>query len=108
MFGAWILLAVAIAAEVAASALLPKAEGFTNPFWSVIVVMGYGLGIYLLTVIVRTMPVSVAYAIWAGLGTAAVALIGWAFLGESMNPVKAISVGMIVAGVIGLNLVGAH
>ena len=108
MFGAWILLAVAIAAEVAASALLPRARGFTDPLWTVIVLAGYALGIWLLTVIVRSMPVSVAYAIWAGLGTAAVAVIGWIFLGESMSPVKAISVAMIVAGVIGLNLVGSH
>jgi len=108
MFGAWILLAVAITAEVTASALLPRAQGFTDPFWTTVVLAGYALGIWLLTVIVRSMPVSVAYAIWAGLGTAAVAVIGWVFLGESMNPVKAISVAMIVAGVIGLNLVGSH
>jgi len=108
MFGAWILLAVAITAEVTASALLPKAESFTNPLWTAVVLLGYGLGIWLLTLIVKSMPVSVAYAIWAGLGTAAVAVIGWLWLGESMNPIKAISVGMIVAGVIGLNLVGAH
>ena len=108
MFGAWILLAVAIAAEVTASALLPRAEGFTNPFWTAVVLAGYAVGIWLLTVIVRSMPVSVAYAIWAGLGTAAVAVIGWVFLGESMNPVKAICIAMIVAGVIGLNLVGSH
>ena len=108
MFGAWILLAVAITAEVTASALLPRAEGFTNPFWTAVVLAGYALGIWLLTLIVRSMPVSVAYAIWAGLGTAAVAVIGWAFLGESMNPVKVVSVGMIVVGVIGLNLVGSH
>ena len=47
---------------------------------------GYALGIWLLTVIVKTMPVSIAYAIWAGLGTAAVAVIGWLWLGEAMNP----------------------
>ena len=108
MFGAWILLAVAITAEVTASALLPRAEGFTNPLWTAVVLAGYGLGIWLLTLIVKSMPVSVAYAIWAGLGTAAVAVIGWLWLGEAMNPVKAISVAMIVAGVIGLNLVGTH
>jgi len=108
MFGAWVLLAVAIAAEVTASALLPRAGGFTNLGWSLVVISGYALGIWLLTLIVKQMPVSVAYAIWAGLGTAVVAVIGYLFLGEQMTPVKALSVLMIVAGVVGLNLAGAH
>lgn len=108
MIGAWMLLAAAITAEVSASALLPRTQGFTNPGWSALVLMGYGIGIWLLTLIVKHMPVSVAYAIWAGLGTAAVAVIGYLFLGESMSPAKAASLAMIVAGVIGLNLVGAH
>jgi small multidrug resistance pump len=55
------------------------------------------------------MPVSIAYAVWAGLGTAAVAVIGYLCLGESMNPVKAASLALIVLGVVGLNLAGgAH
>jgi len=52
--------------------------------------------------------VSVAYAIWAGLGTAAVAVIGFLFLGESMGWLKATSLGLIVLGVVGLNLVTSH
>ena len=105
---AGVLLALAIAVEVAASALLPKAEGFTNLPWSIAVMSGYAVAIWLLTVIVRTMPVSVAYAIWAGTGTALVAVAGFVFLGESMSWVKAVSLAMIVCGVIGLNLTGAH
>ncbi|MBZ5741345.1 DMT family transporter [Nocardioides mangrovi] len=105
---AGILLALAIAVEVAASALLPKAEGFTNIPWTIAVMSGYAVAIWLLTVIVRTMPVSVAYAIWAGAGTALVAVAGFAFLGESMGWVKGLSLAMIVLGVVGLNLTGAH
>ena len=103
-----VLLALAIAVEVAASALLPKAEGFTNPLWTSVVLVGYGVAIWLLTVVVRSMPVSVAYAIWAGAGTALVAVVGLVFLGESFSWVKALSLAMIVAGVVGLNLTGAH
>lgn len=103
-----VLLALAIGVEVAASALLPKAEGFTNPLWSAVVLVGYGVAIWLLTVVVRSMPVSVAYAIWAGAGTALVAVVGMVFLGESFGWVKAVSLAMIVAGVVGLNLSGAH
>jgi len=107
VFAAMLLL-VAIGVEVAATALLPKAAGFTEPLWSAAVVAGYALSIWLLAVVVKAMPVSVAYAIWAGLGTAAVAVIGFVFLGESMGWIKATSLGLIVLGVVGLNLVGSH
>lgn len=102
------LLTLAIAVEVAASALLPKAKGFTDLPWTVTVVVGYGVAIWLLTIVVRSLPVSVAYAIWAGAGTALVAVVGYLFLDESMDWVKAISLALIVAGVVGLNLTGAH
>ncbi|MCW2755467.1 MAG: small multidrug resistance protein [Marmoricola sp.] len=102
------LLAVAIGVEVAATALLPRAAGFTDPMWSAVVVSGYGLSIWLLAVVVRSIPVSVAYAVWAGVGTAVVAVIGYAFLGESMSWFKAASLALIVLGVVGLNLVAAR
>jgi small multidrug resistance pump len=102
------LLALAIALEVAASALLPRTDGFSHLGWSLVVAAGYGSAIWMLTVIVRTLPVSVAYAIWAGSGTALVAVVGYLFLGESFDWVKVVSLAMIVAGVVGLNLSGAH
>ena len=83
MYGAFLLLAVAIVIEVGATALLPKAEGFTNPGWAVAVLVSYGISIWMLTLVVKQMPVSVAYAIWAGAGTALVAVIGLFFLGET-------------------------
>jgi small multidrug resistance pump len=103
-----VLLLVAIGVEVAATGLLPKAAGFTDPWWSLVVVAGYALSIWLLAVVVRAIPVSIAYAVWAGLGTAAVAVVGLVFLGESMSWAKAGSLGLIVLGVVGLNLVGTH
>jgi small multidrug resistance pump len=106
--GAAALLGIAIAVEVGATALLPRTEGFTAPSWSTAVVVGYGVSIWLLTLVVRTIPVSTTYAIWSGLGTALVAAIGVMFLGEGMTALKAVSLGLIVAGVVGLNLVGAH
>ncbi|WP_243059270.1 multidrug efflux SMR transporter [Nocardioides sp. SR21] len=108
MLGAIVLLMVAIGIEVLATSLLPKADGFRDPGWTIAVLAGYTLSIWMLTVVVRTLPVSVAYAIWAGLGTAVVAVVGYLYLGESMGAVKAISLAMIVAGVVGLNLTGAH
>lgn len=108
MYGAIALLGVAIVAEVAATAALPRTEGFTAPLWTVLVVSGYALAIWLLTIVVREVPVSVAYAVWSGAGTALVAGIGWMFLGDTMTPGKVLSLALIVTGVIGLNLAGAH
>jgi small multidrug resistance pump len=108
MFGAFLILGVAIVIEVAATALLPKAEGFTQPGWAAVVLIGYGVSIWMLTVVVKQMPVSVAYAIWSGAGTALVAVVGLVFLDEPLGWVKALSLTLIVAGVVGLNLVGTH
>ncbi len=108
MYAAAMLLSVAIVIEVISTALLPRAEGFTNPAWSALVLGGYGLSIWLLAVVVRTLPVSVAYAVWSGVGTAIVAVIAYFFLGESMTVLKAASLALIVAGVVGLNLAGGH
>jgi len=103
-----VLLGIAIIVEVMATALLPRTEGFTSLGWTVLVIGGYATSIWLLTIIVRSLPVSVTYAIWAGAGTALVAVVGLVFLGESFSWIKVVSLAMIVAGVVGLNLTGAH
>ena len=108
MLGAALLLMAAIGIEVAATSLLPRAAGFTDPLWTGIVVAGYISSLWMLALVVRTIPVSVAYAVWAGVGTATVAVIGFTVLGESMTWLKAASVGLIVLGVVGLNLVAPH
>ena len=64
--------------------------------------------IWLLTLVVKHLPVTVTYAVWAGAGTALVAVVGLLFLGEPLNWIKALSLAMIVVGVVGLNLAGAH
>ena len=108
MFAAIGLLLAAIATEVAATAALPRTQGFKDPMWSAAVIGGYAVSIWMLALVVRHMPVSTAYAIWSGLGTAAVAVIGALWLGESLNPLKVAALGMIIAGVVVLNLQGAH
>ena len=108
MSGAFGLLMVAIATEVAATASLSRTEGFRNPMWTTLVVGGYALSIWLLAIVVKDMPVSVAYAVWSGVGTALVAVIGAAFLGESWDAIKVGALSMIIFGVVVLNLQGAH
>lgn len=105
---AYVLLALAIVVEVVATALLPRTGGFSHPGWSAFVLGSYAVSIWLLALVVRQVPVSVAYAVWSGAGTALVAVIGLLFLGEGLGPGKAFFLALIVAGVVGLNLVAAH
>jgi len=98
------LLLLAISTEVVATAALPRARGFTDPGWSAVVVVGYLVSTWLLTVVVRRMDVSIAYAIWSGLGTAAIAVIGYLWMGESLGPVKLGGIALIIGGVLLLNL----
>lgn len=108
MLGAFPLLMVAIAVEVAATAALPRTHSFRDPLWTGLVLTGYALSIWLLARVVEHMQVSVAYAIWAGLGTAAIAVIGVVALGESWDLTKGVALALIVVGVVVLNLHGAH
>ena len=108
MAGAWLLLLAAIGVEVASTAALPRTESFRAPLWTAVVLAGYGLSIWLLAAVIRHIPVSVTYAIWAGLGTAGIAVVGVLFLGESLDVLKVGALLMIIAGVVILNLHGAH
>jgi multidrug transporter EmrE-like cation transporter len=100
----FLLLAVAIGIEVASTAALPRADGFHNLGWAAVVVAGYATAIWLLSVVVQRLPVSVTYAVWAGVGTASIAIVGAVFLGEPLNPVKVVAIALIVVGVVVLNL----
>jgi small multidrug resistance pump len=102
------LLLVAIGIEVGATAALPHADGFRDPFWTTVVLLGYAVSIWLLAIVVRQVPVSVAYAIWSGLGTAAIAVVGVVALGEQWDLTKACALALIIVGVVVLNLHGAH
>ncbi|MBA2456074.1 MAG: multidrug efflux SMR transporter [Nocardioidaceae bacterium] len=101
------LLAIAIGVEVAATALLPRTAGFTSPAWTLLVCAGYALSITLLALVVREIPVSIAYAVWSGAGTALVATIGVLFLGERLDVLKVAAITLIVVGVVALNISGA-
>lgn len=100
----WILLAIAIVSEVIATSCLKAAEGFTR-FWpSVVVVAGYLLAFYLLSLTLKTIPVGVAYAIWSGAGIVLIALSGWLFLGQALDTPAVIGLSLIVAGVFVINV----
>ncbi|MFP5414437.1 MAG: DMT family transporter [Gammaproteobacteria bacterium] len=95
----WWYLALAIAAEVVATSALKAAEGFTRPLPSVLVVLGYGIAFYCLSLSLRVVPVGVAYAIWSGVGTALIVVIGWLLFGQKLDLAALIGLALIVAGV---------
>ena len=105
---AWLFLGLAIAFEVAATSLIQKSEGFTKPLWTAIVLLGYGISFTFLAQAVKVLEVGLVYAIWSGIGIAAIALIGVLFLGESVTVPKLIGLSLILAGVLVLNLMGGH
>ena len=103
---AGVLLALAITAEVAATVALRSTHGYSRPLPLVVVILGYGAAFFLLGLVLRSVSVSVAYAVWSAVGTAAIAVIGMALLGEPVTALKVASLGLIIAGVVGLNLAG--
>jgi len=102
------LLAVAIASEVAGTVALKYTDGFTRPLPSAMVVAGYGLSFWMLALVLKEMPIGLTYAVWAAVGTAMVAAIGIFAFGEPAGTLKLLSLGLILAGVVGLNLAGSH
>ena len=103
----YVFLLLAIAFEVVATSLLKTTEGFTRLWPTVGCLAGYAAAFAMLALVVRHIPVGVAYAMWAGLGTAAIVAIGVVFLHESISPAKIVGVLLVIGGVVTLNLGGA-
>lgn len=99
----FVLLGIAIAAEVVATSCLKLSEGFTRLVPSVIVVLGYGIAFYFLSLALRTMPVGVAYGIWSGAGVALMAVIGWVAFGQKLDGWAMLGLTLIVSGVLVMN-----
>lgn len=100
----WALLLLAVVSEVMGSTALKASWGFGKLLPSLVVVFGYGLAFYFLSLSLRTIPLNTAYAVWSGLGTVLIALLGWWVLKEPMNAAIALGIVLIVAGVVILNL----
>jgi small multidrug resistance pump len=100
----WLFLAAAILLEVAGTTSMKLADGFTKPWPSALLFVFYACSFVALTGALKHLELSVAYTVWAGLGTALVALIGVVHFQETFTLLKAVSMILIVAGVIGLSL----
>lgn len=106
---AYLYLFIAIFAEVIATSLLKSTDGFSRLWPTVICLAGYAVSFAALAVsISRGMQTDVAYALWSAIGTAAIVLIAVTFLGSPVSVAKVVGVALIVAGVVTLNLGGAH
>jgi len=96
---AYFYLAIAIVAEVIGTSSLKASEEFTRLWPSLMVFAGYGVSFYFLTLVFRTIPLGVAYAIWSGLGIALITIIGYVFFRQVLDAPAMLGIGLIVAGV---------
>ena len=101
---AWTYLALAIAAEVAATSALTASAGFTRPLPTVGVVIGYVFAFWCLSLSLKTIPVGIAYAIWSGAGIVLISLIGWIAFKQHLDAAALLGMALILAGVLVVNL----
>ena len=96
----WLYLSIAILAEVIATSSLKAAEGFTRLTPSLIVVCGYGIAFYFLSLALRTMQVGTAYAIWSGVGTVIISIVAWLLYNQKLDAPSILGMALIISGVI--------
>lgn len=101
---AWGYLLIAIVCEVIATSSLKATQEFSKWLPTVVVIVGYIGAFYFLALSLRSLPVGIAYALWAGLGIIAVAAVSWFFYGQKLDLAAIIGIGLILAGVLVLNV----
>lgn len=101
---AYIALAIAITGEVVATSALKASNSFTNLIPSIVVVVGYAIAFYFLTITLKTVPVGIAYAMWGGLGIVLVAIAGFVLYQQKIDLIGMAGIALIVAGVVILNV----
>lgn len=100
----WVYLALAIVAEVFGTSFLKQSDGFTRLWPSVTVVVSYVIAFYLLSLTLKTLPVGIAYAVWAGAGVALIVVVGFVFFGQQLDWPALLGIALIVAGVMTINI----
>ena len=100
----WLFLAIAIVSEITATSALKASAGFTRIVPSIVVVIGYLLSFYFLSLTLKAIPIGIAYAIWAGLGIVLLAIIGWVVYDQELDAAAIVGMSFILAGVLILNL----
>jgi len=105
---AWLSLALAILAEVIGTSALKASEGFSRLLPSVVVIGGYGVAFYFLSLTLKQIPVGIAYAVWSGAGTVLITLIGVLVFRQKIDLAGVVGIALIVAGVLVLNLLSSN
>lgn len=100
----WILLIVAVLFETLGTTALKASDGLTRVWPSALVIVAYALSFWLLSIVLRTTPVGVAYAFWSGLGLVVIALIGWLVFGQRLDWPALAGLGLILAGILVIQL----
>jgi len=100
----WVFLSIAIIAEVMATTALKASDGFSKLGPSTLVVIGYGVSFYLLSLTLRAIPVGIVYAVWSGVGIVLITLIAWFVYGQKLDLPAILGIGLILAGVVVLNV----
>lgn len=100
----YVYLAIAIIAEVIAASSLKASAEFSRLWPSVLVVLGYATAFYCMTLALRAIPLGITYAIWSGLGIVLITLVGVVVYDEKLDLPAAIGMGLIIAGVVVINL----
>lgn len=100
----WLILFIAIIAEVIATSALKSSEGFTKPIASIVVVLGYMIAFYCLSLTLKTIPVGIAYAVWSGVGIVLITTVAWIVFDQKLDVWGIIGIALIMSGVLVLNL----
>ena len=100
----WLYLIIAITGEIVGTTALKASDGFTRLVPSLLAITGYGVGFYFLAHVLRTIPLGITYAIWSGVGVAAIAMIGWLVHGKGLDLPAILGIALIVAGVLMLTI----
>lgn len=100
----YLMLSIAIVAEVIATTAMKQSEGFSRPLWTIVTIVGYCVAFYLLSITLRSMPTGVAYAIWSGVGIVLISVAAWAFQGQKLDAAAMVGMALIVIGVIVMNV----
>lgn len=103
---AFLILLVAVAVEVVGTSALKLTDGFTKPIPIAVVFVAYTTTFALMAVAMKSIPINVVYAVWSGLGTACIAVVGWLFFREALTGWSLVGIAMIVGGVAVLHTLG--
>jgi small multidrug resistance pump len=100
----YVMLAVAILAEVIATTAMKQSQGFSRLPWTLVTVVGYAVAFYFLSQTLKTIPTGIAYAIWSGVGIVLISAAAWAFQGQKLDAPALAGMGLIISGVVVMNV----